>query len=107
MTNQEVIKQLHKIAKNPFFTYKYGLCSLLTYRLKRPDLKYLLIHIVDQWPLNSGCVGFPVPHPTETPREAYIGCSKWSIFTQYGRNRRALCVWFADYLEQNIPLRNK
>ena len=98
MTNQEVIANL-RIANDPLFFYHHGLCGYLAFHLDRCDLQTTLIKIVPTWPLYTGELTLPVPHPHINPATAYVCCNKWDIKTKYGQNRRALCLWFADYLE--------
>ena len=102
MNNKQVIANLRKIAKDPEFFYPLGLCSYLSCGLNRHDLMTILGEQLPSWPLFSGILNYPVPHPQLDPGIAYHRTRKWGIKTVYGQNRRALCLWFADYLEQNL-----
>lgn len=83
-------------------------CAVIyPFELCRSDLRELLEEQVDSWPLFSGSLAFPVPHPTINAIDAYLVAERWDVNIEYGQNRRALCLWFADYLEQNLPENEK
>ncbi len=110
LNNKQIIKILRDIANNDIFPEGMekcnGLCYLLSNTLDRYDLRKTLESVIHEWPLFSGVKYYPVSHPTLEPKEAY-DCT-WSDHmwdnSQYGKNRKDLCLWFADYIEQNFNL---
>lgn len=78
-----------------------GLCTELQ-RYRVP-----LFNLVDvrQWSLYSGDPIFPIPHPTKTPKIAYLHTDNmWNSDpedadnTQYAKNRRLFTAWLAAQL---------
>ena len=56
------------------------------------ELRGEFLEACKAWPKHSGNPEFPVPHPNEGPRSAYIGTPNlWE--GQYGDNRRELLAW--------------
>ena len=79
-----------------------GLCIFLYVDCRRRDLKDMLLEVVCQWPGYSGDPLFPVPHPSKSPCKAYAREQAWVLgetTDPYILARRNLCLWFADYLE--------
>jgi len=95
MSIKEVIDKLVSTANNHEFVSRYGICDILPYDfLPVFEKAYVL------WPKYSGNLNYPVPHPKLHPREAYETVyDVWDVDTEYGRDRRELALWFADYLE--------
>ena len=82
---------------------EYGLCAVL----RNEGYSYLvkeLYEAVEHWPKHSGDSTYPVPHPIFDPEEAYESTfcmwKRGETTDEYILNRRDLCLWFADYLEQ-------
>ena len=64
---------------------------------------YVSLH----WDKFSGQYGYPIPDPEgEEPEHKvyYRTDDKWDIDTQYGRDRRELCVFIADCLMGKVEL---
>ena len=56
-----------------------------------------------QWSKYSCSQAYPVPHELYDSKDAFYHASNlWDITTQYGRDRRELCGWFADRLEERL-----
>lgn len=52
------------------------------------------------WPKRSSSTTYPVPHPSKAAYAAYMQDNIWGN-DEYGNNRRELCLWIADQLEQS------
>ncbi len=53
------------------------------------------------WPKYSGERSYPVPYRLKSALWAFFSePNLWSIDTQYGRDRRELCIFLADSVEQ-------
>lgn len=60
----------------------------------------LLEALYKQWPMYSGSMDYPVPHPTRSAAQGYIWEDNlWDESTTYGRNRWALVQYIVDTLE--------
>jgi hypothetical protein len=54
------------------------------------------------WPKFSGHSTFPVPHSRKSATDAFIYTSNLWEATQYGDDRRELCLFLADRLEAEL-----
>ncbi len=59
------------------------------------------IKIMLKHPESTGSAGFPIPHPTLSPHNAFNEISNlWDKRTIYGKRRLAMCDYVADKLEE-------
>ena len=57
-----------------------------------------------RWPLFSGDISFPVPHPTMSTIDSYYNSNEnWDTDTEYGRNRWALLAFLLEDLAKGRP----
>lgn len=109
MTKQSVIKTLRDASNGILpsgMDLDYGICHLIYYICDRSDIYELFNHNVHNWPKFSGSISYPVPHPTMTPGSAFNTAFNGTMWddSEYGQNRRDLCTWFADYLENDSTI---
>jgi len=115
MKNKELIDSLRKIANDPEFESRTGICMFISHN--DGDLADFL-EACQEWPKYSGYMIYPVTTASvpeqgtgEVSRmtyeeelcDLYETAQKrgrlWDPTTEYGRNRRELALWYADYLE--------
>ena len=81
-----------------------GICYLIrnppTYESR--EFNDLLIGVCKESGVYSGCEVYPIRHPRLPPREAFEVCSKWSIFTRYGRARRRVLKRLIKHFEDIV-----
>jgi len=101
--NQKVIRELRWLVDNQKYFVSASICIKLYILGISRDSYAKVIKLMQEWPRFSGNDEYPVPHPTLNPEEGYLttrGIGMWS--GEYGDNRRALCKWLADRLEEDI-----
>lgn len=80
-----------------------GICAHLTLNPSDSDR---LTALMAQWPGSSGDAGYPVPHPTMEPEEAFDTSppqEMWSLEHEYARNRWALLYWLIEQTAPQFP----
>lgn len=81
----------------------HGICHHLTLNPSDSDR---LTALMAQWPGSSGDAGYPVPHPTMEPEEAFEDATQeemWSPEFEYARNRLALLNWLIEQTAPRLP----
>lgn len=91
---KEIIKKLRKLEKHWSFFECVGIC----YKMKNYDIS--LQYYFKKWPLFSDNDLYPIQHKKLDAETAYDRCLPWNPFTQYGKDRRTLCKFIADTIEQ-------
>lgn len=81
-----------------------GLCFDLTNLIRCGKItiedRGLALDAMLNWPNATGDWEYPVPHPTEPPAIAFVEFPNLWGDDEYGDNRRELCAWIADRLDQ-------
>ena len=79
-----------------------GICYLIhdhsTYNYR--EFNDLLVGICKDLGVYSGTEVYPIRHPRLPPMKAWEVCSKWSIFTRYGRARRRVLKRLIKHFEE-------
>lgn len=60
--------------------------------------------LIARWPAGTGNRIYPVPHPSDDPRQAYLftpAYEKWNPRYEYARNRLALLDWLIEQTKPN------
>ncbi len=78
-----------------------GLCSNLSTGYYADEL--WLQEAFRAWPKFSGEIQYPVPHPTQSPEQAYLGsCDPWGRENEYGRNRWELLDFLIERAQAKL-----
>jgi hypothetical protein len=128
MTTKELIEVLRSKATDTNFEHRGGICDFLRRNLSAVDFKIQIAKFrkaCETWPKYSGNPFYPVPFDhdkilysidgdkesdlryeyNEALREAYDVANRynclWEPTGEYGRNRRELALWYADYLTED------
>lgn len=88
------------------FDPELGICNAVTLGASslavRSGCLGLLTGLIEEWPEFSGYRAYPVPHPSESPDEAFYLASAeemWSPGSAYGAARLRLLDWLIARLE--------
>lgn len=79
----------------------HGICPQLGLEFDMYGEK-LIEPIAAYWPKYSGESRFPVPHPTMAAEDAYHDLNNLWLNTQYGNDRRELCIFLAGTIDEYL-----
>lgn len=78
-----------------------GICRELTNKFSIPGVSFIA-NRAEGWSEFSGERAFPIKHDEKECWSAYITARNLWGKTKYGDSRRALCLYIADVVEQEI-----
>jgi len=88
------------------FDPEVGICNAVACGAQSPEVRSgclrLLSYLMVGWPEFSGYRGYPVPHPSESPDNAFYLASAedmWNPESAYGAARLRLLDWLIARLE--------